>query len=277
MHGVGVLGDLRRELALTYGVNGTRFFAHPMVATNWIVLNTSRPLFRSASVRRAVAYTIDREALVRALGFLPGKVTQQILPPAMPGYRKVQIYPRRGDIQTARKLMGNRHGTAVLYLSDNPLDSAVATVLIRQLARINVDVTVKPFGSAEYNRRIHRRGEPYDMTLGGWVADYLDPYDFINVVLSGHNIPASNNQNLSHFDDPTFNRRLETAARLSGSRRYAAYAKLDADLMRQAAPIIPYANEYKLEFVSKRTGCIVLAPGAASGLDFAADCLKKSP
>jgi hypothetical protein len=70
---------------------------------------------------------------------------------------------------------------------------------------------------------------------------------------------------------------MEAAARLSGSRRYAAYAKLDADLMRQAAPIIPYANEYKLEFVSKRTGCIVLAPGAANGLDFAAVCLKTSP
>ncbi len=274
MHGVGVVGDLSRELAVTYGVNGTRFFAHPMVATDWIVLNTSRPLFRKASVRRAVAYAIEREALLRALGFLPGKVTQQILPPAMPGYRKVQIYPRRGDVETARKLMGNRRATAVLYLNETPFDSAVAIVLISQLARINIDVTVKPFRSAEYNRRIHRRGEPYDMTLSGWVADYLDPYDFINVALSGHNITAANNQNLSQFDDPTFNRRMDAAAKLSGSRRYAAYAKLDADIVREAAPIIPYANDYRLDFVSERTGCIVLAPGAASGLDFAAACLK---
>jgi peptide/nickel transport system substrate-binding protein len=269
-----VPGERRRELALTYGVNGTRFFAHPIVATDWIVLNTSRPLFRSASVRRAVAYAIDREALVHAIGFLPGKVTDRILPPAMPGYHAAKIYSRKADLRTARRLMGNRRGTAVLYLSDNPFDSSVATVLIRQLARINIDVTVKPFLSAEYNRRIHRRDEPFDMTLNGWVADYLDPYDFINVVLSGHNITASNNQNLSHFDDPAFNRRMDAAAQLSGSKRYAAYAKLDAALVREAAPIIPYANDYRLEFVSKRTGCIVIAPGAASGLDFAAVCLK---
>jgi peptide/nickel transport system substrate-binding protein len=273
----GVPGGLRRELALRYGVNGTRFFAHPMVETDSIVLNTSRPLFRKASVRRAVAYAIDREALLHAIGFLPGKVTDQILPPAIPGYRNVKIYPFKADVQTAKKLMGNRRATAVLYLTDNPRDVSVATVLIRDLARININVTIRPFRTADYDRRIHRRGEPFDLALSGWVADYLDPYNFINVQLSGHNIPASNNQNLSHFDDPTFNRRLEAAARLSGSRRYAAYAKLDADLMRQAAPIIPYANEYKLEFVSKRTGCIVLAPGAASGLDFAAACLKKSP
>jgi peptide/nickel transport system substrate-binding protein len=269
-----VTGDLRRELASTYGVNGTRFFAHPMVATDYIVLNTSRPLFRNASVRRAVAYAIDREALVRALGFLPGKVTEQILPPAMPGYRKVQIYPRRGSIETARKLMGNRRGTAVLYISDSPFDNAVAVVLIRQLARIGIDVTVRPFRSAEYNRRIHRRGEPFDLTLFGWIADYLDPYDFINILLSGHNITATNNQNLSHFDDRAFNRRMDAAALLTGKRRLAAYAKLDADLVRDAAPIIPYANDYRLEFVSKRTGCIVIAPGATSGLDFAAVCLK---
>jgi peptide/nickel transport system substrate-binding protein len=270
----GVPGELRRELALTYGVNGTRFFAHPMVETDSIVLNTSRPLFRRASVRRAVAYAIDREALVRAIGFLPGKVTDQILPPAIPGYRNVKIYPRRGDVRTARKLMGNRRATAVLYLTDNPLDVSVATVLVEQLARIHIDVTIRPFRTADYNRRIHRRGEPFDLALSGWAADYLDPYNFINIQLSGRNIPAMNNQNLSHFADPIFDRRMEAAARLSGSRRYAAYARLDADLMRQAAPIIPYANEYKLEFVSKRTGCIVLAPGAASGLDFAAACLK---
>ena len=170
--------------------------------------------------------------------------------------------------------MGKRRGTAVLYVSDSPFDNAVAIVLIRELARINIDVTVKPFRSAEYGRRIHRRGAPFDLTLFGWIADYLDPYDFINILLSGHNITATNNQNLSHFDDRTFNRRMDAAARLSGSRRYAAYAKLDADLVGEAAPIIPYANDYRLEFVSKRTGCIVIAPGAASGLDFAAVCLK---
>jgi ABC-type transport system substrate-binding protein len=46
-------------------------------------------------VRRAVAYAIDREALLHAIGFLPGKVTDQILPPAIPGYRNVRIYPFR--------------------------------------------------------------------------------------------------------------------------------------------------------------------------------------
>lgn len=270
----GVPSSLRRVLALNYGVNGSRFFAHPMAETDSIVLNTSRPLFRVASVRKAVAYALDRDALVHALGFLPGKVTSQILPPAIPGYHKVKIYPFKADVPTARRLMDHRTGTAVLYISDNPVDFSVATVIARDLARIGIEVSTLRFPTAEYDTRIHRRNEPFDLALSGWAADYLDPYDFINVQFSGRNIAASGNQNLSHFDDRTFNRRMDAAAALSGSRRYAAYAKLDADLMRDAVPIVPYANEYRLEFVSARVGCVVLA-AATNSLDYSSACLKK--
>ena len=268
----GVPPQLERRVALTYGVNGTRFFAHPAAETDSIVLNTSRPLFRNASVRRAVAYAVDREALLHALGFLPGKVTDQILPPAVPGFRRLKLYPLHGDVRTAKKLMGGRRGTAVLYISDNPVDATVSGVIITDLARIGIDVKVVEFRTEDYNRRIHRRAEPFDMALSGFTADYLDPYDFVNVQLSGHNITAAG-QNLSHFDDPVFNRRMDAAALLSGNRRYAAYAKLDADLMREAVPIVPYANDYRVEFVSARLCCVVIAPGAG-GLDYAAACLK---
>ena len=270
----GVPTGLRRSLALRYGVNGSRFFAHPMAETDSIVLNTSRPLFRDASVRKAVAYALDRDALVHALGFLPGKITSQILPPVIPGYRKVRVYPLKADLGAARRLMGHHTGQAVLYISDNPVDLAIATVIVRDLARIGIHVGTLRFPTAEYNFRTHRRTEPFDLALGGFAADYLDPYDFINVQLSGRNITATGNQNLSHFDDPTFNRRMDAAAALSGTRRYAAYAKLDADLMRDAVPLVPYANEYRLEFVSARVGCVVLA-AATSSLDYAAACLKK--
>ena len=32
------------------------------------------------------------------------------------------------------------------------------------------------------------RGEPFDMNLIGWFADYPDPYDFVNVLLYGKTI-----------------------------------------------------------------------------------------
>jgi hypothetical protein len=43
--------------------------------------------------------------------------------------------------------------------------------------------------------------------------------------------------------------------------------------MHQAAPIIPYENPYRLEFISRRIGCVILAP-EIGGLDYTAACLK---
>jgi ABC-type transport system substrate-binding protein len=269
----GVPGDLRRKVALKYGVNGSRLFVHPVVETRYVALNTRQGPFRDVSMRKAVAYAIDRLVLTNAMGFLGGNATDQILPPAMPGWHNVKLYPFKADLRAARKLMGGRKGTAVLYTSDNPTQVAVATLIVRELARIGIDLTVQEYPLADFEHRVHRQTEPFDMALNAWSADYLDPYDFINILLSGKNIPTLENQNLSGYNDPKFNRQMDAAAALSGDTRYAAYAKLDADLMREAVPIIPYANEYRVEFVSRRLGCVVLAPGAG-GLDLAAACLK---
>ena len=103
--------------------------------------------------------------------------------------------------------------------------------------------------------------------------NYPGPYDFINVQLSGQNIPAVGNQNLSHFDDAAFNRRMDAAAIFSGSRRTpdtpgstpSSRARDADDSVRQRVPE---------RLVSSRLGCIVLAP-ASGGLDFAAACLKE--
>jgi peptide/nickel transport system substrate-binding protein len=270
----GVQPKQLRAVALRYGVNGSRLLAHPVTETDYIALNTQRPAFRDASVRRAVAYAIDREALLHATGFLAGKVTDQLLPPSLPGFRNTKIYPLRADLRTARRLMHGRRLRAVLYISDAPRDLSVALVLTRQLQRIGIQVEIRRFFSADFARRIHRRDEPFDMALQGVVADYLDPYDFVNVLLSGRNLVPVGNQNVAHFSDSTFDRKMDAAARLGGSARYAAYSRLEVDILRDAAPIVPYANEYRIEFVSRRLGCVVIAPGAG-GLDYTAACVKQ--
>jgi peptide/nickel transport system substrate-binding protein len=269
----GVQPELLPEVARTYGVNGSRLFAHPWTETDFIALNTQRRLFRDASVRQAVAYAIDRDALLHSLGFLAGRVTDQLIPPSLPGFRNAKIYPLKADVATAKRLMHGRTGRAVLYMAAIPGSAEVANAISRQLGRIGINVDELLFPVAEFDRRIHRRAEPFDMTVRGWVADYLDPYDFINVMLSGRNVPATGNENTAHFADPQFDRRMEAAAGLTGAARYAAYARLEIDLLRKAAPLVPFANTYRIEFVSRRLGCIVLAP-AGGGLDLAAACVR---
>ena len=104
------------------------------------------------------------------------------------------------------------------------------------------------------------RGEPFDMNLIGWFADYPDPYDFINILLYGKTIAKTNNVNTAYFNDPVFNRRMERAALTTGDARAATYAALDRDLTK-AAPFVVYGNSTYREFVSERIGCPVSSGG----------------
>ena len=79
---------------------------------------------------------------------------------------------------------------------------------------------------------------------------------------------------LPTFDDPEFARRLTEAARATGARRYLVYRKLDADLVRNGAPLVAFGNEVDHDFFSARMGCQIYNP-AAGGIDLAALCIRK--
>jgi peptide/nickel transport system substrate-binding protein len=233
-----------------------------------LTLNTHRPLFADVRIRRAANYAIDRTALA-ALGDpysqIPGRPTDQYLEPPMPGFRDVDIYPFRPDVARARKLAGGRTGTAVLYTCDQPPCDRMAAIIKTDLAAIGITVEVKTFGVGELPVRATRPGEPYDILWGGWVADYLDPDDTLdNLMRSGP---------VARFDDPVWTKRLEHAASLSGPQRYLAYGRLDAELARDAAPWIAYANRPNVAYLSARMGCRVFQPVYLT--DFAALCIRR--
>ena len=52
----------------------------------------------------------------------------------------------------------------------------------------------------------------------GWFADYPDPYDFINILLDGRTIAAKNNVNVSYFNVPAYQKKMD-AARAARRRR----------------------------------------------------------
>ena len=62
---------------------------------------------------------------------------------------------------------------------------------------------------------------------------------------------------------PTPNRRMDEAARLVSDARYAAFGRLDADIMLQQAPWAALYNNTVRELVSSRVGCHVFQPSMA--------------
>ena len=103
-------GDAAR-LAARYGPgspaaqNGRqRYFVNKQLITRFFVLNTHRPLFRDVRLRRAVNYAIDRRKLAEIAGDM--QPTDQYLPPGMPGFKDVDIYPFTPNVAAAKRLAG---------------------------------------------------------------------------------------------------------------------------------------------------------------------------
>ena len=100
-----VYGDRAGELRAKYGINRSRFLVSAGEHLRMFVLNTSGPLFRkNPKLRQAVNFAVDRKALLRERGPLAGTLTDQYLPPGVPGYRNERIYPLTGpDVKKATR------------------------------------------------------------------------------------------------------------------------------------------------------------------------------
>jgi len=247
----------------------------PGFGVRYIVLNTSQSLFKdNAPLRRAVNFALERPALLKARGgSVTGTLTDQYLPPSMPGFVDAHVYPlAHPDLRRAKALARGhrRSGKATLYIKDDPIDIAQSQILQRDLKPIGIDVKVKKFPGPALFQKLFTPGTPYDMTVFGFSPDYSDPYAVLNTLFDGRMIGTPYTFDLAYFNSPKYNALLAAASKLTGSARYAAYSRLDVDLARNAAPMVAYESESAVTFVSRRTGCVILNPF----LDITAACLK---
>jgi ABC-type oligopeptide transport system substrate-binding subunit len=247
------------------------------MVTWFLTMNNNSPLFRNnARLRQAVAHAIDRPQMVRQHGFLGGGRTDQILPPGMPGFRDANIYSLRGanNARANQLARGNtRGGKAVMYAFNVSFGPTVAQVVQFNLRQIGIDVEIRQYDRVVQHEKMATRGEAFDIGHEGWGADYADPSNFLNVLLDGRRIQATNNVNTSYFNNAEFNRKLEAASRLYGSARLRAYGNLDAEVFRTHAPMAPYINTNARIFASQNVGCYTYS-NINSSTNLVATCIK---
>ena len=272
----GIPPAANAEAAQKFGINKGQFWVQPLLVTSYLAFNTDRGVFKdNVALRKAVNQAIDRRALLAQNGYLAGKRTDQILPPGMAGFRDVDLYPlKQPNTQAAKKLAQGRTGDGhvVLYESNRGAGPLRAQIIEYNLKQIGLTVDTKLLSRAVQVEKEGTRGDSFDITDEAWSADYADPYDFINVLLDGRTIHASNNSNISYFDDPKFNKQMTQASLLSGAARYKAYGNLDVAIMQQGVPWAPRSNGNNRILVSKRVGCFSYS--SVYTVDLAALCLN---
>jgi len=255
------------ELRDKYGVNKSHtgksasFFTRHQATFWYLNMNQDQPLFHNNNkLREAVNYAIDRPQMAKQHGALGGVVTDQILPIGFPGFRNWHLYPLHGSNYTKANSLakGNTRGGKCEFWTFNTAPGPqVAQVVQFNLGKIGVNCNITPLDRVVQTDKAGVKGAQYDLLLNGWGQDYPDPYDFINILLSGTSIQAANNVNLSYFNNGIWNSRMNAAAKAAGQARYNAYAKLERDLMKGPAPMAPYIDQNARIFTSKRVGCYV--------------------
>lgn len=167
------VGRLRRNPSLVL---------HETVGGNWthVTFNTTQPPFDDVNLRRAVAYGIDREALIKQVYAgcaIPAH--GPISPPMTDFYSETFELGKTGQAYApnlARRYLAQSQyskGVEVSLLARGEEEFAqVATVVKSQLERLGIKVKIDVLDVPAFNKRFEK-GE-FDMVTWHWVAD-LDP------------------------------------------------------------------------------------------------------
>jgi ABC-type transport system substrate-binding protein len=245
-----------------------RYHVRPGIITDYLSMNTTygsagegiknRSCFNGYSgaalrTRKAINYVVNRPATLAARGAFAGTPTDQLLPPNMPGFHQWKLYPTGKPQVSKAKSLKPKKCNIVFYASTSPISIAITQIVKSNLNQLGISSSIKTFPFAVRIAKEGHRGEPYDLDLQAWGADYPDPVDFIDILLNGNNIQAENNNDNAYFNNKTYNNRMESAGRISNlPKRYAAWALIDRDVMKNQAPLAPLFFRTVREFTSAR-------------------------
>jgi ABC-type oligopeptide transport system substrate-binding subunit len=245
-----------RELAKSYGVNRTRFWAKPSSCVEILAINRQRPLFRNnVALRQALNWAVNRKAYEAAAGPYARRPWTHLLPPTFPGSvtaRRQQPYLGAPNLRKARQLAAGhlRRGRInVGYRSSGTIGTVQARLLRDTLVKLGVDparIKLKPFSGADIYDAMGKRSSDLDLGVGmGWCGDYpLDSGSLIYVALDPSGALGSSGGK--------YDRKLAAVLKLKGHARDRALGRLDLEVTKSLAPAVVlgvYNNRY---FLSSR-------------------------
>jgi peptide/nickel transport system substrate-binding protein len=186
----------------------------------YLALNEAREPWKDARVRQAIAYAIDRKAIVQATSYGTATANQLAIPQGNPWYTPYDTY--RYDIEKAKSLLAEAGASPetldMLVTSEYPETVTAAQVIADNLKPLGITVNIRTVDFATWLDEQNTGN--FDMLMMGWLGN-IDPDDFY---YAQHHTDGSSNA--QKFSDPDVDRLLD-AGRVETNRqsRQADYAK----------------------------------------------------
>lgn len=257
---VAMIGGSSIDRALDPSNNlADQLVVFPQFNTHYVGFNAREAPFDDRKARRAFAMAVDRRAMVDTLYEGDVDFAKGLLPPGMPGYsRSLPAIPF--DPERARELLSQskyaKQFPKVVYTA--PGTSGVPArvdFLVRSWQEVlGVEVDVELLSPEAYFYQLDERvGNMFDY---GWVADYPDPENFLDLLL--HSDHDTNN--VGGYDNLKYDRLLELA-RVEPDLATRMRQYRDAErLLLQDAGIIPLFHSPDYALVKPNVIDFVIGP-----------------
>jgi len=250
---VDIAGVPSQDVAKTiqkYGVNKGRFKVGPTTCITWNSLNTqaANGTTKNVAIRKAMNYLLSRNAIINFAGPLSGSPSDQILVPAIPGYKKFTTYPPSSNFNKAKSIAGSAaHGAklVIYYRQASVYQTNVAEYIESQATKLGMKPELQAADPTNFYGALETKSTAlgpngYNISAyGGWCADYPDGFDYFNVNFDGRTIGDTGNVDYMYFNNAAFNKLMDKAASSTGAIRAQRYGALDKVFMNKYAPLIP--------------------------------------
>jgi peptide/nickel transport system substrate-binding protein len=213
---------------------GFNVLTRPAFNILYLAINQKgNPALAKPEVRQAIAYALNRQALVDSKLPPGAEVATQFMPSTVEGWND-QVTKYEYNVQKAKDLLAQA-GASNLTLRfhyptevtrpymPNPKD--IYELLSADLKAAGINVQGTPLKWTPDYLNATTSGNKHDLHLLGWTGDYGDGYNFIGTMFSrqkdewGFNNPA------------LFEKFAKADATADAAARYALYKELNADIM----------------------------------------------
>jgi oligopeptide transport system substrate-binding protein len=212
----------------------------PELSLYYVGFNAAEPPFDDVNVRRAFCYALDKEHIVKVILRDMVSTADGILPPGMPGYNEA-LEGLDYDVEEAEELIAaSEYGdvsnlppiTLTVDGYGNAIPSYLGAIIQEWQQNLGVEISVR---QVETERLIYNLNqEKDDMFTLGWIADYPDPHNFLDVLFY-----TGSEVNIGEYNNPTLDALLDQAAvEQNVTDRLAMYQQAE-QLVVDDAPCVP--------------------------------------